>query len=79
MFACPYCFDEIPKDTLQCSHCRQFLVDDVLNLDFPALDKKKCVYCGKPVLAPAKFCRHCQRWIDEVDFAAGEVDPEDLV
>jgi len=79
MLACPYCFEEVSEGSTQCTHCHQFLIDDPLNLEFPALDKKKCVYCGKPILTRAKFCRHCRQWVDEVDFAAGDVDPDDLV
>ena len=79
MLKCPYCFEVLPKVTPQCPHCSQFIIDDPIEADFPSLDKKKCIFCGNKVLAEAKFCRYCRRWLDEIDRAADEIDPKDLV
>jgi 5'(3')-deoxyribonucleotidase len=50
-----------------------------MDVPFPSLDKKNCLFCGKKVLVEAKICRYCHRWLDEVDRAVNDIDPEDLV
>lgn len=79
MIKCPYCFETLTEQTGKCPHCSQFIIDDVINSDFPSLDKKSCVFCGKKILMEAKICKFCHRWLDEVDRAVNDVDPEDLV
>jgi hypothetical protein len=77
---CPYCFETITSLQLpRCPHCSQFIIDDIITVDYPSLDKKNCLYCGKKILREAKICRYCQKWLDEVDRAANDIDPEDLV
>ena len=76
---CPYCYEVLKDKVFKCEHCEQFLLDEIIHSDFIAVDKKGCVYCGKKVLTEAKICKFCHRWLDEVDRAASEVDPSDLV
>jgi hypothetical protein len=79
MLKCPYCFEPLNEKLPRCPHCAQYIIDELVVTDFPSLDKKKCIFCGKKILAEAKFCRFCRRWLDEVDRAVDQVDPEDLV
>ena len=76
---CPYCFERLTDKVLKCPHCEQFLLDEIIHSDFVGADKKNCVYCGKKVLTESKICKYCHRWLDEVDQAARDVDPDDLV
>jgi len=77
---CPYCYEILPeKDIVRCPHCQQYLIDPLVEMDFPSLEKKACIFCGKKILSEAKICRFCHRWIDEVDRAVQEIDPDDLV
>lgn len=79
MLKCPYCYEKLVEKVVKCPHCEQFLLDPILNLNFPSLDKKNCTFCDKKVLKEAKICRHCHRWLDEVDRIARDIDPDDLV
>lgn len=79
MFKCPYCFEKLIEKINKCPHCIQFIIDPIINSDFPSLDKKSCIFCGKKIFREAKICRFCRRWLVEVDQAAGEIDPNDLV
>ena len=77
---CPYCFEKInDEEKLRCPHCVQFIIDDVVRSDYPSVDKKECLFCGKKINKEARFCRHCHRWLDEVNQAVDDVDPDDLV
>lgn len=80
MFKCPYCFEVLPTDAEpRCDRCQQFILDDIINVEFPSLDKKPCLFCGKNILIEAKICRYCRRWLDEISRAVEDIDPEDLV
>ena len=79
MLKCPYCYETLTENVNRCPHCAQFIIDEIVETDFPSLEKKKCVFCGKKILTEAKVCRHCHRWLDEVDRAVNDVDPNDLV
>lgn len=79
MLKCPYCYEILEQRTLQCPHCQQYFLDDILNLDFAGANKKNCLYCGKKILAEAKICRHCKKWLDDLDQRANDVDLDDLV
>ncbi|MDP2652459.1 MAG: hypothetical protein Q8Q08_00330 [Candidatus Omnitrophota bacterium] len=79
MLKCPYCYEPLTEKVLKCPHCAQFIIDEPVNMEFPSVDKKSCIFCGKKILLEAKFCRFCRRWIDEVNRAAGDIDPKDLV
>lgn len=74
MLKCPYCYELLEGKIRKCPHCSQFIIDDILDVDFPSLDKKNCVFCGKKILQEAKVCRHCHRWIDEVDRAVDDLN-----
>ncbi len=86
MSKCPYCFEELPGNFLekfskknspeapQCPHCSQFIIDPLVNVDYPGVDKKKCLYCGMLILTEARFCRFCQKWLDELDAAADDAE-----
>jgi hypothetical protein len=79
MIICPYCYENLLEQAARCPSCDQFLIDPCLDVDFPGVDKKKCVYCGKKILQPAKICKYCHKWLDELDRMVGDIDPEDLV
>ena len=61
-----------------CPHCSQFIIDEILEVDYNAADKKKCLFCGKGILTEATVCRYCHRWVDEGNQAneAGEEEKE---
>ena len=77
MNRCPYCLEELDEGTPQCSHCDQFIIDPPVQIDYPLIDKKKCVFCGKKILTNAKICKFCHRWLDAVDYAADDFDKVD--
>lgn len=79
MLKCPYCYETLPEKILRCPHCLQFILDDVVTSDYPSIDKKPCIFCGKKILVEAKVCRYCQKWLDDLNQRVDEVDPEDLV
>ena len=79
MLKCPYCFEKLTDKVVKCPHCEQFLLDPIIKAEFLSLDKKNCFFCGKKVFVEAKICRYCHRWLDEVDYAARDIDPNDLV
>jgi len=79
IFKCPYCFEHINADKTQCPHCHQYIIDDIIRSDYPSVDKKDCIFCGKKICKEAKICRFCRRWLDEVDQAVADIDPDDLV
>ncbi len=68
MKKCPYCFEDLASPTKDnhCPYCH-LLMENTINLDYPSVDRKKCYFCGKMIAKEAKFCRFCQKWIDEVD------------
>ena len=74
MKKCPYCFEELSEPAHRCPHCAQFIIDPLVEVDYRSIDKKKCIFCGKKILAEAKACRYCHKWINEVDNAAGDYD-----
>ena len=65
MKRCPYCFEVLAQKTTICPVCSQFIIDNVLEVDYPAADKKRCFFCGKDILTEAIVCRWCHRWVDE--------------
>ena len=69
MKKCPYCYEDlisIPQND-RCPFCSSPLGGEVVNLDFPAVDRKKCVYCGESVAKEARYCRYCHKWIEDVE------------
>ena len=68
MHKCPYCFDDVTPETLgkECPHCKNIIVDDLLKIDYPDIDKKACTYCGKKINKPAIYCKFCEHWLDEL-------------
>ena len=74
MKKCPYCFEEVPGPVAKCPHCLQFIIDDLIESDYRSRDKKKCIFCGKQILAEAKVCRYCRKWINEVDDAVKDLE-----
>ena len=74
MKRCPYCFEELIKQSPKCPHCSQFFIDPFIETDYHTVNKKKCVFCGKMILTEAKICRFCHKWLDEVDNAVRDVD-----
>ena len=79
-YKCPYCYERLnAKDAVHCPHCHSYLVDDVVAVSYPSVESKSCLFCGKKILKEARFCRHCRKWLDEIQKAADEIDPKDLV
>lgn len=77
MTKCPYCFEELREKAftaltldnhaLKCPHCNQFIITDLVKVDYPSLDQKRCIFCGNKILLEAKICRFCHKWLDELD------------
>jgi len=78
MLKCPYCYNELSEKTNRCPHCSQYIIDDLVSVAFPSVDKKECVFCGKKILREAKICEHCHKWLDEVDRMVQDIDFDDL-
>ena len=77
MKKCPYCFEELEEKSSRCSHCLQFIIDPLIDSDYRSLDKKKCIFCGKKILAEARICKYCHKWIDEINRTADDIDKVD--
>lgn len=75
---CPYCFEDLSERTQKCPHCFQYLIDDLIEVDYHGAQKKPCIFCGKRILAEAIFCKFCRRWLDDITRAADDLkDMED--
>ena len=75
MLKCPYCYEHIPAaETRRCPHCLQFIIDDILDLPYPNVEKKDCLFCGEKIIKEAIFCKHCRKWLDELTKAVDDVD-----
>jgi hypothetical protein len=75
---CPYCFEDILDRPTKCPICQQFLLDEPLIMDYQGAEKKSCIFCGKKIFKEARVCKHCNKWIDEVDQSAQDLkDMED--
>ena len=70
---CPYCFEDLQERTPKCPHCAQFIIDNLLEVDYHGAVKKRCFFCGKNILVEAKVCKYCHKWLDEVDRAADDL------
>jgi hypothetical protein len=66
------------EKTNKCPHCSQFIIDEIISVDFPSLDKKPCLCCGKKILKEAKICRFCHKWLDEINRTADGVNLDNL-
>ena len=78
MLKCPNCYEALSEKVVRCPHCDQYIIDDIIDAEFPSIDKKKCIFCGKKILNEAKVCKHCHKWIDEVDRVVEDLDFDDL-
>ncbi len=78
MLKCPYCFEVLEEKNLRCPHCAQYILDEPVTAEFAGVDTKPCLFCGKPILAEARVCRHCRRWLDEIDRLVDSIDPDDV-
>lgn len=65
MKRCPYCFEVLTRKMTICPHCDQFIIDEIVEVEYQAADKKRCLFCGKAILTEATVCRWCHRWVDE--------------
>lgn len=75
MKKCPYCFEDLKEPIKdKCPFCSLLISDKIINLDYPAVDRKKCFYCGKMIAKEALFCRYCRKWIDDVEKMADLLD-----
>ena len=73
MKKCPYCFEVLSDKPLKCPHCSQYIIDELIDSDYKSGNKKRCVFCGEEILFEAKVCRHCHKWVDEVERAADDL------
>lgn len=67
MKRCPYCFESLDSRPSICPFCNQFLIEDLLDIDYQPTDKKKCIFCGMDILVESIICRYCHRWVDEAE------------
>lgn len=75
MLKCPYCYNPLEtKDTRRCPHCLQFIIDDVIDVPFPSIEKKDCLFCGKKILTEAIFCKFCHKWLNELNKTIEDID-----
>ena len=75
---CPYCFEDLTEKPEKCPHCLQYIIDNLVEVDYHGAQKKKCFFCGKMIMAEAIFCKYCHKWLDEVNRAADDLkDMED--
>ncbi|MFP4473625.1 MAG: hypothetical protein ACLFPX_07180 [Candidatus Omnitrophota bacterium] len=77
MLKCPYCYERLENHPPRCPHCNQHIIDDLIDVPYPSLDKKDCVFCGKKILQEARICRHCHKWLDELNQTLEDIDWED--
>lgn len=75
MLKCPYCFEPLENsDIKRCPHCLQFIIDDILDLPYPSVEKKDCIFCGKKINQESIFCRYCKKWLDELNKTVDDID-----
>ena len=83
MLKCPYCFEELREkafalppgsQALKCPYCSQLMIESLVRVDYPSVDKKKCIFCGKQINSEARICRYCNKWLDELDQAADNLE-----
>lgn len=74
MKKCPYCFEVLKEGSQKCPFCDQFIIDDLICVDYKSLEKKKCFFCGKKILQEARICKHCHQWLDRVVDAGNTFD-----
>ncbi|MEW5894860.1 MAG: hypothetical protein AB1650_03735 [Candidatus Omnitrophota bacterium] len=75
MFKCPYCYEALEtKSSRRCPHCLQFIIDEILDIPYPSVEKKDCIFCGKKIVKEAIFCKHCRKWLDELNKTIEDVD-----
>ena len=77
MDKCPYCFEILEEKTIKCPHCSQYFLDKPFKSDYRSVDKKRCIFCGEKILKEATVCRHCHKWLDEIDRAIDNTDEPD--
>lgn len=76
---CPNCFEDLEERVPKCPHCLQYIIDDLVEVDFHGADKKNCVFCGQKILKEAKVCKFCHRWFDDLNQSVDRLkDEEDL-
>ena len=69
MNKCPYCYEDfniLPKDD-KCPYCASLLGGECVTLNYPSVDRKKCIFCGESVAKEAIYCRYCHKSIGDVE------------
>ncbi len=74
MLKCPYCHEVLPQRVNRCPHCEQFFLDEIIDSPLPNVNSKPCLFCGKTIVREARYCRHCRKWLDEVDQTINDID-----
>lgn len=62
------------EKTQKCPHCVQYIIDNLVEVDYLSVEKKNCTFCGKKIFVEAKICKYCKRWLDELDRAVNDLD-----
>lgn len=76
MKKCPHCFEDLGENCAKehCPYCALSLPKKLPDLDYPSVDRKRCYFCGGSIAKEANYCRHCRKWIDEVDHGLALLD-----
>ena len=58
---CPFCFEDIPKDSKKCSFCKEEFINTEKNNNFKKNedDNYHCTACKEKIHKDAQICKHC--------------------
>ena len=50
MKKCPYCFEVLKEGSQKCPFCDQFIIDDLICVDYKSLEKRNVFFAEKEFL-----------------------------